>query len=190
VTTIPEGCTPPTSWVLYTVQPGDTLFSIARNAGSSVVRLQTANCLGNVNSIFAGTPLYVPRMPAGVTPILPPSLPYPGTGQTGVIAAQGCTHAGARITNLQAGQTVSGVITLMGTADVSDFWYYKIEVRPNFATVYNFYSRSETPVEQGTLGLLDTKRFDSELYWIRLTVLANSSESIPTCTIPVFINNP
>lgn len=173
--------------MVYVVQAGDTLFSIAQASGSSVNRLQTANCLDNINSIFAGTLLYVPRQPQGNTHIQPP---YSGTRPTGALAVEGCTHEGVRITNLRAGQTVSGLITLVGSATVNDFWYYKIEIRPNYADVYNFYSRSETPVTMGTLGVLDTRRFDSEVYWVRLTVLANSSAIIPTCTIPVIIDNP
>ncbi|MCB9454991.1 MAG: LysM peptidoglycan-binding domain-containing protein [Anaerolineaceae bacterium] len=183
----PDHCTPPSGWVVYVVQVGDTLFSIAQASGSSVNRLQTANCLDNINSIFAGTLLYVPRQPQGHPFIQPP---YSGTRPTGTLAVEGCTYEGARITNLSAGQTVSGLITLVGSATVNDFWYYKIEIRPNYADVYNFYSRSETSVTAGTLGVLDTRRFDPEVYWVRLTVLANSSEVIPTCTIPVIINNP
>ncbi|MBZ0278622.1 MAG: LysM peptidoglycan-binding domain-containing protein [Anaerolineae bacterium] len=188
-TAVPVECPPPIGWATYTVQRGDTLFSIARQTNSTVRELQGANCLMNVNAIFAGTQLYVPHLPVSHGSSQPPSL-IPITQQPGVPAsgllAEGCTNAQARITNLIAGQTVSGVVTLTGSAAAENFLYYKIEVRPDFAEIFNFYSRSETPVTQGTLAFLDTKLFGSGLYWIRLTVLTNTSTSIPPCTIPVY----
>ncbi|MCB9451665.1 MAG: LysM peptidoglycan-binding domain-containing protein [Anaerolineaceae bacterium] len=189
IATQTQACTVPSGWVVYVVQRGDTLFSIAQGSGSTVSSLQAANCLGNINNIFAGTPIYVPRTPDRATRS---QSPYPSGGvqQPRALAVEGCTNQGAQITNLTPGQTVNGVITLRGTANVDQFWYYKIEVRPDFASTYNFYSRSETPVMQGILGLVDTTIFESGAYWIRLTVLANSSGNIAPCTIPVIINNP
>lgn len=55
-------CGPPVSWVLYTVQHGDTLTSIGLAYGVSVTQLQSANCLGNSTAIQAGMPLYVPHV--------------------------------------------------------------------------------------------------------------------------------
>lgn len=47
--------------VVYIVQPGDTLFSIARRYGVSVSTLMRLNYLYNPNIIFAGMRLRVPR---------------------------------------------------------------------------------------------------------------------------------
>jgi hypothetical protein len=173
-------CVRPFGWFNYVVQRGDTLSSIARAISTSVSNLQTANCLPDVNSIYAGTTILVPRLPA-ISPSQ--STPSPDTG----LAVQGCTDPSTQITNLSVGQKVNGVITLMGTATIDQFWYYKIEVRPDFARVYNFYSRSETPVVQGELGRIDTKIFGPGLYWIRLTVVQLSSGYPIPCAIPVII---
>ena len=48
-------------WPTYRVQPGDTLFSLAAAAGTTVSRLMSANCLPDVR-ITAGQILYVPRL--------------------------------------------------------------------------------------------------------------------------------
>lgn len=48
-------------WPKYSVQPGDTLLSLAAAAGTTVSRLMSANCLPDVR-IAAGQILYVPRL--------------------------------------------------------------------------------------------------------------------------------
>ncbi len=84
-------CGPPSGWVTYIVQPGDTLYSLSRIFGVSVAELQFANCLANPNDIKAGSTLYVPFIPArsatptrttaapSNTPKAPTSTPRPAT---------------------------------------------------------------------------------------------------------------
>ncbi len=55
-------CSPETRWLVYTVQRGDTLYNIARLAGTTYPRLMAANCLTGT-LIRAGQKLYVPRLP-------------------------------------------------------------------------------------------------------------------------------
>jgi len=49
-------------WPTYLVQQGDTLFSLASIAGSTVGELMSANCLPN-DRIYTGQFLYVPHLP-------------------------------------------------------------------------------------------------------------------------------
>jgi len=72
-------CTPVTYWLVYYVQPGDTLGQIAERTGASVIQLVQANCLANSDLIYAGQPLYVPAIPATLTPIPVLSSPIPST---------------------------------------------------------------------------------------------------------------
>lgn len=165
-------CVPPAGWVTYIVQSGDTLFSLAQAVGSRLQTLQTANCLANVDRILAGDVLYLP-----IAPI---------TGER-----WGCqTSEIAAITQLSAGQRVQGVITLNGTATLDQFWYYKIEVRPDLASVYNFYGRYETPVQNGPLATLDTRIFGRGLHWVRLVVVNLDASTPPEaiCVIPLYFN--
>ena len=62
-------CGPPAGWVVYIVQIGDTLYSLAQRTGSTVAALRQANCLPD-DTIRIGQRLYVPRLP---TPILSPT---------------------------------------------------------------------------------------------------------------------
>lgn len=52
--------TPSTSGTTYTVQPGDTLFSIAVRFGKTAYDLQIANRLANPSAIFVGQKLIIP----------------------------------------------------------------------------------------------------------------------------------
>ncbi|MEO8611874.1 MAG: LysM peptidoglycan-binding domain-containing protein [Chloroflexota bacterium] len=177
----PSICVPPQGWVIYVVDQGDTLLKIAQGAGSSLNALKQANCLMDINNIYAGMPLYVPR-----TPVMPDH-PYPQPGDPTLnspLQPDGCTDPNSLITNLQPGQVISGVFNVMGTANLPDFWYYKLEVRPDFATVYNFYSRSETAVVDGSLGQIDQSIFGVGIHWIKLTVIGKTSGAAP-CAIPV-----
>ena len=87
----PVHCGAPQGWVLYTVQQGDTLYSIGVARGVNVAQLQAANCMGNSTIIKIGQRIYVPNVPTVIpsstatatptpTPTLPPTLtPIPPT---------------------------------------------------------------------------------------------------------------
>jgi LysM repeat protein len=68
-------CTPNTSWPIYIVQSGDTLYNIAWRTGTFVATLKAANCLYS-DKIWVGMPLRVPKLPApapSATPTTPPT---------------------------------------------------------------------------------------------------------------------
>jgi LysM repeat protein len=79
----PVTCGPPSNWVVYYVQPGDTLFSIAQRVNSTVSQLKYANCL-NSDNIRTGQKLFVPYQPApNPSPTEPPpSQPPPSPTST------------------------------------------------------------------------------------------------------------
>jgi LysM repeat protein len=56
-------CGPPTGWIIYIVQRGDTLYNLSQVLGVSIAQLQQANCLGRSTLIVTGQRLYVPRLP-------------------------------------------------------------------------------------------------------------------------------
>ena len=72
---------PPIGWVLYTVQPGDTLYSLSRYYDLTVWELQVANCLVNPNKILSGDQIWVPYVPTITQEPSPTVTPSP-TGAT------------------------------------------------------------------------------------------------------------
>ncbi len=70
-TKTPIPCGPYPGWVLYTIRPGDTLYSLAGYFNTTVWQLMVANCLPNSN-ITAGELLWVPNLPTP-TYVTPPT---------------------------------------------------------------------------------------------------------------------
>lgn len=64
-----QACGVPVGWIPYTVQAGDTLYSLAKYYGVSVAQLQQANCLDSSTLIVIGQIIYVPNMPTR-TPVM------------------------------------------------------------------------------------------------------------------------
>lgn len=69
-------CTPPAGWRPYSVQPGDTLYSLAWRAGTSPLLIQQANCLVG-ETLTPGRILYLPPQ-FFTTPTQVPCGPPPG----------------------------------------------------------------------------------------------------------------
>ncbi len=67
-TSAPPSCTPRTDWPIYTIEAGDTLYSIALRTESTVDTIQAANCLANPDVIAVGQELRVPKVPPPPTP--------------------------------------------------------------------------------------------------------------------------
>ena len=69
-------CGPPSYWIVYTVQYGDTLYSLANRTGTTVYSIMRANCLYNTY-IYAGQQLYLPTYPAVTPTSTPPATMLP-----------------------------------------------------------------------------------------------------------------
>jgi LysM repeat protein len=68
-------CTPRYDWVIYIVQPGDTLYNLARRLNTTAYNLRISNCL-STDTIYIGQRLYVPFYPA---PYPTSTQPWPAT---------------------------------------------------------------------------------------------------------------
>ena len=179
-------CGRPGGWTTYTVQRGNTLFSIAQAVGSSVGELRLTNCIRNADRIHAGQVLFVPRAPNGpVKTGVPQYTHLPSMPSLGRV---GCSQAQSTIRAPRPGQRLSGTFEIYGSATIENFQYYKIEVRPDFADVYNFYSRSETPVENGFLGHINAELFDDGVYWLRVVAVDETSNYAEPCVVPVIFD--
>ena len=71
-------CTPRNDWPVYTVESGDTLYSIAVRSDTTDDVLQAANCLPDPDKISVGQSLRVPKQPE---PREPAATPEPAATQ-------------------------------------------------------------------------------------------------------------
>ncbi len=74
-TPTPCALSPPVGWDLYTVQSGDTLFSLAATRGTTTAEVLRVDCL-LLTDIGIGDTLYLPALPTP-TPTPPPSATSP-----------------------------------------------------------------------------------------------------------------
>lgn len=129
-------CGPPTWWVRYTVQAGDTMFSLARSRGTTVSAVMNANCLTSTK-LYAGRNIYLPpletlpsatplpqptRKPQPTNTPVPtssaPPLPSPTTTPTETGTAVTVIATNTATFTATATQTVTPTLTATTTATV------------------------------------------------------------------------
>jgi hypothetical protein len=104
--------------------------------------------------------------------------------------ASGCVPDELILTSPEAGQTVSGTVTLVGTVDVSNFGFYKYEVAPQGTETWATISAGREIVRDGDVGLWDTSTLTPGDYQLRLEVTDNQGQSYPACVISVQVLAP
>jgi len=129
--TQPPPCGPPAGWVPYTVQPNNTLYSLAKWTNTTVGQIQQANCM-NDTLIYVGQPLYLPFIPLPPpTAVIPPEITpspsatvekptAPPTGDPRIEVVPGSGPAGTTFTFRIRDFAPSEVITVRITYDIDD----------------------------------------------------------------------
>jgi len=68
-------CAPPSNWVIYIIQPNDSLYNLGLKFGVTVAELQKGNCMGDSVLLYAGQKLFVPNVPTQTTTVSPTRIP-------------------------------------------------------------------------------------------------------------------
>jgi hypothetical protein len=129
---------------------------------------------------------YTALPPATLTPV-----PQPTAGPRAVAPAS-CTNPGVQITQPQPGARVSGQVEIRGTAKVTDFQFYKIELglgdHPSRWT--SIADTHRAPVANGLLETWDTTSLPPGTYSLRLVVVYANSNFPPPCEVQVVVTAP
>ena len=169
-------CVPRRDWTPYTVQAGETLFSLARRAQISLAELARANCISDPSRLVVGTVIYVPR------PLSAPT----AMALLGV-NIRNCDDPLRRIVNIAPDGALRGTFAIIGTAQHEDFQFYKIEIRADGSDLWQNIVTRSTPVEGGVLATFNTPLLPSGLYWLRLTVVDKTGNFPPPCEVRVIL---
>jgi len=175
-TSFPVECELPERWARFTVQPGDTLESLAAAAGVPVERVIRRNCLPDDVQLIPGD--------AVLLPVTGDVLSAPSD------AVMGCgVPSVASIEVIRAGTVLRGLIEIEGTVGGDDFRRYRLEIRPDGYLRYVPILAGNTPVNGRVLGVLDAATLPFGLAWLRVVITTDVGTigADDVCVIPVVI---
>lgn len=121
-----------------------------------------------------------------------PALPTP-TPQTVAVEPPICPDPRATIFAPGVGEVISGVYQMVGTATHINFGYYKVEYAQGAGITdegeFAFLAEGNQQVVEGALIVFDTAELDNGLYTLKLTVVDQTGNFPPPCSVTVSIQN-
>lgn len=123
-------------------------------------------------------------------PLETPTVDLPSLTATIEVVGEGCIPGQIMLSDPVDGSQISGVIVILGTANVENFGFYKYEVARLGETVWQTIQAGRDLVENGELGQWDTRTMAPGDYMLRLVIVDNQGESLDPCVIRVNVNNP
>jgi hypothetical protein len=105
-------------------------------------------------------------------------------------ALSGCIPGQIEITFPEIGQEVSGVIGVLGTANIPNFGFYKFEIKRPDETVWLTIQAGNAAVQDGKLGDWDTTRLTPGDYQLGLVVVDNQAKASAACVIQLLVARP
>ncbi|MGL4648070.1 MAG: SH3 domain-containing protein, partial [Caldilineaceae bacterium] len=144
--------------------------------------------------VAAADPAAVPTTdPAAAALALPTATPPPAVEPTvapaaPAIAAASCADLRSVISSPGQGQTVSGLVPIVGSASHEAFASYKLEAGPPGAAMA-FIGSGNTIVQGGSLGTVDSLNFANGPLLVRLTVIDQTGNYPPPCEVTITVAN-
>src|SRR5215207_11045077 len=168
-------------------------FALRRLGQATIVALRI---LGLIFTEFFIATFIAPSLPASdilatptlnllVTPIetlSPDSTAAPVTQEV-PRGMSGCVPDQIMITSPETGKEVSGIVNIIGTANVPNFGFYKYEVAPMGAQNWATISAYREPVREDTLGEWNTSSLTNGDYFLRLVITDNVGVTLEPCVI-------
>jgi len=145
-------------------------------------------------SVPGAIPISTPTLSLMATPTttLPVLTPPPEVVPTGAIqitvssgTPDGCIPGQIEITFPQFGQEVTGVIGIIGSANLPNFGFYKLEIKRPDESIWLTLQAGNTPVINNKLGDWDTRRLTPGDYQLSLVVVDNQAQATNPCPIQV-----
>lgn len=101
----------------------------------------------------------------------------------------GCIPDEIMITSPEPGETISGTVTITGTASVPNFGFYKYEVALMGTQNWSTISAGRDQIQKGALGDWNTTSLTNGEYFLRLVITDNVGDSLEPCVIAVRVAN-
>ena len=148
-----------------------------------VPTLPGANPLPTAKLDLLATPTTTLAVPTQNSMETPNATSTPGE----VPAAEGCVAGQVNLTSPLNGDTVSGNVTIRGSADIPNFGFYTLEVARPGDVVWLPKQVVQQPVKNNILGTWDTTSLTPGEYMFRLVVTDNLGNELTPCAIRVMV---
>ncbi len=178
--------------LIPTDTPGDGAAQLAEPAASAPVAEEVATdaeVLPTATATQPPPPTATPEPLPTATPVPPPTaVPTPAQP---IVVAPACPDPRAALSSPGVNQTIAGTVAVTGSATHEAFQYYKLEyaVGANVTDGFVYFDGANSPVEGGTLGILNTPSLPNGAYTLQLTVVDLSANYPPPCRVSVVIQN-
>ncbi|MEZ4615677.1 MAG: hypothetical protein R2867_09210 [Caldilineaceae bacterium] len=118
-----------------------------------------------------------------VAEIPPTATPAP------IVQAPVCANGNSIILRPGSNETVRGVITVFGTANLPDMQYYKIEYTPAGAANWVYLAGDQNVVVNGVLANIDSNVLGNGAWTLRLVVVDKTGNYPEPCQLTIFVEN-
>jgi hypothetical protein len=132
---------------------------------------------------------------ATATSTLPATTPIAGAATEaaapppeGAFSESGCVPGQIEINNPATGQDVNGVVEILGTADIENFGFYKLELKRPDELTWQTLQAGNRVVQAGKLGDWDTRRLNPGEYQLGLVVVDNQARLSAPCVVQVSVS--
>ena len=174
-----------------TVKGGDSLSAIAWRTGTTINALARANGIAYPYLIYPGQQLHVPCADGRPgQPHKPGPRPTARPTSTGLVPA--ACNRNIQIVDPLNLEHVSGTLYVIGTADIPNFQFYKLEYARGTAPLNSeFHSIGETirqRVRDGMLGVWYLGNTPAGDYVLRLTAVDAAGQFPTPCSVRVKVN--
>lgn len=140
-------------------------------------------------------PIPTPTIDLLATPtatlVIVPTEPGESIQQTPVLGTAvvqaGCVPEEVFISSPETNQVVSGVVEIEGSANITDFGFYKFEVSAANTDNWLTIQAGDEPTTGGMLGFWDTTQLDPGNYSLRLVVVDNQGLQSDPCAVSVTV---
>jgi len=148
-----------------------------------VPTLPGANPLPTAKLDLLATPTITLPAPTQNPKETPKATPTPGE----ITAAEGCVAGQINLTAPLNGDSVSGSVTIRGSATVPNFGFYTLQVARPGDVVWLPKQVIQQPVQNDILGTWDTSLLTPGEYMFRLVVTDNLGNELTPCAIQVMV---
>jgi len=148
------------------------------------------------NLILPATPSPTPAQPSP-TPTRPPrpsptpeEMPSPSPTTASPPPYLACPNPGVNITWPEVNAHVAGAVEIQGTANIENFWYYKVEFAAGASpsdSDWHWIGEGRNPVGGGVLLTWNTAGLSPGVYSLRLMVVDKTGNYPPPCQVQLYI---